>query len=164
MNARAIVDRWKAGDGFDPAALADPAVRRAIYHVIADDGAQANHGLLRAMLPIEVAYRSGQGAEASDGGDYYNNLYTCGLLLYGVGDVTDVPAMWAAKTTDMDTGCGFDVQMLVGAGVEQTLAFLRAHGHTQAADYIAECQKTGDFDDLAGWCEYARSFYLAPAD
>jgi len=35
--------------------------------------------------------------------------------------------MWRAKNINFDTACGFDVQALFGAGVEQTLAYLRDH-------------------------------------
>jgi hypothetical protein len=37
------------------------------------------------------------------------------LLLYLVGDPADVAVMWEAKHINMDTGCGFDGQFLVGA-------------------------------------------------
>jgi hypothetical protein len=162
VSARGIADRWKASGVFSPDALADPAVRRAVYEIIAAEDVRAYHGLLRAMLAMEAAYRTGEGAAASDGGDYYDNLYACGLLLYEIGDVSDVPAMWAAKMTNMDTGAGFDVQMLVGAGVDETLTFLREQGHSKAATYIEGCQSGGEFDELADWRTFARSFYLGP--
>ena len=62
--------------------------------------------------------------------------------------------MWQAKQTNMDTGCGFDVQFLVGCGVQETLAFLRDCPKPvaqQAYDYIASCKTAGDFDNLDQW-------------
>lgn len=63
-------------------------------------------------------------------------------------------AMWRAKQTNFDTGCGFDVQFLVGAGVEETLAFLARSDDpaaSKAAEYIARCAKGGDFDGRDEW-------------
>jgi len=55
------------------------------------------------------------------------------------GYLRDVEAMWVAKHLNMDTGCGFDVENMVGAGVEQTIEYLQQRGADEAADYIEEC-------------------------
>jgi hypothetical protein len=36
--------------------------------------------------------------------------------------------MWEAKNIDMDTGCGFDTQFMVGARVDETIEYLEEHG------------------------------------
>jgi hypothetical protein len=81
----------------------------------------------------------------------FENLYWCGLLLYFAGDPEDVPLMWEAKHISMDTGCSFDVQFLVGAGVEQTLDYLRRNDLHSIATYVEKCKGSGDFDDLTKW-------------
>jgi hypothetical protein len=160
MDAHDVAERWKAGGGVDETALADPALRRAVYVIAADDP-HPYHGLLRAMLATEAVYRAAE--STPDDGEHFENIYFCGLLLYEIGDVRDAPALWAAKETDFDTHCGFDVQMLVGAGTDETIDYLRKRGGREdiaAADYIAQCQATGDFDDLTGWRKFARQYHL----
>ncbi len=92
---------------------------------------------------------------------YFEQLYWCALLLYLVGDPADVPLMWEAKNINMDTGSGFDVQFLVGAGVHETVSYLQAHGNDEIAAYLQQCEAAHDFDDLPGWEQFRiEYFYL----
>ena len=57
----------------------------------------------------------------------------------------------------MDTGCGFDVEFLLGASVERTVAFLRENGHGTIADEIAKAEP----NDTKEW-EHFRIGYFYP--
>jgi hypothetical protein len=46
--------------------------------------------------------------------------------------VHDVALLWQAKQINMDTGAGLDIQFLVGAGVEETIEYLRAKSDTDS--------------------------------
>ena len=71
--------------------------------------------------------------------------------------------MWEAKHINMDTGFGFDGQFLVGAGVEQTISYLRNSGKSEIADYIHDMKGLGELDDLGGWEQFRiQYFYPAP--
>ena len=45
-----------------------------------------------------------------DPDDYFENINLCATLLYIIGDLNDVLAMWSAKRSNFDLGCGFDIQ------------------------------------------------------
>lgn len=52
----------------------------------------------------------------------------------------------------MDLGCCLDVQLLCGAGLAATKAFLAAQADPAAAEaleYIEECEQAGDFTDFS---------------
>jgi hypothetical protein len=86
-----------------------------------------------------------------------DELRLSALSLYKIGDVEDAPLLWEAKRVDFDTHCGLDVQFLVGAGVGQTLAYLKDVGGEQAlaaAKYIEDCRGTGDFNNLESHMEF----------
>jgi hypothetical protein len=91
--------------------------------------------------------------------DAFENLYWCGLLLYLAGNPEDVSLMWEAKQISMDTAGGFDVQYLVGAGVEQTLEYLRENRSNSIAEYIAKCKQSRDFEDLDRWERFRIDYF-----
>jgi|SRR5579859_1719486 len=111
------------------------------------------HDELRDIFKREMVFRGAThtGEEDNLHHEYCEQLYWCALLLYLVGDPADVALMWEAKHIDMDTGCGFDAQFLVGAGVEETIRYLRARGMDEIAAYLEKCKAAKDFDDLPGW-------------
>ncbi len=114
------------------------------------------HAQLREIFRREMEFREAlRNGSVSDDGDYFESLYHCGLLLYLVGDPADVPLMWEAKHIDMDTGCGFDAEFLVGAGVETTIAYLRENGHKEIADYLVE----EELDDLKEWEQFRIGYF-----
>jgi hypothetical protein len=66
-------------------------------------------------------------------------------------NVEDCLKIWKSKTTDFDTYCGFDIQLVVFAGVEKTIEYLKTNKSEESEDalkYIKECQKSGDFDEI----------------
>jgi len=134
------------------AELRKPSFRERIYRELHSGPTREDRNLLLRMLNLEAKYRS----DDSNDGEHFENLYWCGLLLHQVMAPEDALPMWSAKHVNFDTGCGFDIQFLVGAGVDETLLFLRGVGDTsasKAADYIDECREAGDFDDLPSWLE-----------
>ncbi|NEZ64804.1 hypothetical protein D0962_18770 [Leptolyngbyaceae cyanobacterium CCMR0082] len=142
--------------------LRSPAFREALYRHIHPQAEFAQLSLLRVLFSLEYDYRSNEDAQEEDDYKYFENIYWCALFLYQIGDVTDVLPMWRAKNIDMDTGCGFDVQFMVGAGPEETCAFLEQSeepGAAQALDYIQASLQTGAFADLKGWHEGRVSYY-----
>ena len=134
--------------------LTDPAARAEVLGGIDPDQAGVHHELLRAIFRAEAEHRR----EHPDT-EFFENLYWCAFLLSRVGDPADVPMMWAAKFTDFDTAAGFDVQFMLGAGPERTLAYLRAHGHDEIARRLTEYPELGD--DLAEWAADRRVYFYS---
>ncbi|MEM9070017.1 MAG: hypothetical protein AAGE52_16030 [Myxococcota bacterium] len=151
-------------DGHEPSAgwletdvaramLSDAKLRTRIYQAIHPAATPQHANLLRSLLTHEVAFRRRDhhlvGPENA-----FENLYWCALFLHQIGDLEDVLPLWRAKHTNFDTGCGFDTEFLVGAGVEATLAFLKASDDPDAPaahDYVRMCNDAGAFDELAQW-------------
>jgi len=109
-----------------------------------------HHADLRSILAAEVAYRR-------DGGeDYYENLYWCAYLLFCIGDLNDVEALWEAKHTTFDTACGLDGQALLGAGLEATVRHAKSIGRPEIATYLEELSVGLD---LAAWAAFRRAYF-----
>ena len=71
------------------------------------------------------------------------------VQLFAIGDVSDSMAIWAAKRSSFDKGAYIDVQLLCGAGLEETLRYLDGIGSESsqaAATYIRDCVTAGDFE------------------
>ncbi|MEV0971745.1 hypothetical protein [Microtetraspora glauca] len=76
----------------------------------------------------------------------------CCVQLFNAGSLDDVLCIWQAKTSSFDAQCSIDVQLLCGAGLEETKAHLSAanSGDASAAlDYLLECEAAGDFVDFS---------------
>ena len=70
--------------------------------------------------------------------------------------------MWKAKRSDFDLGWGFDIQFLVGAGVQKTIDFLeniKNPDAEKALEYIQLCQTAGDFDNLPKWESFRKDYF-----
>ncbi len=135
-----------------------PSNRRKLYQALHPNPAAKFLPLMRELLKKECQYR----AEQTNDGEFFENLYWVALFLYQIGTLDDVMPMWRAKHINMDTGCGFDVQFLVGQGVGRTLSFLSSLNEDEAKSahqYISECQAAGDFDELDQWLQHRINYF-----
>lgn len=74
------------------------------------------------------------------------------VQLFNAGLVEDSLLIWSAKSASLDAGCSIDVQLLCGAGLTETKAFLAGRTGDAAAEAlqrIEECQASGDFDGFS---------------
>ena len=60
----------------------------------------------------------------------------------------DALKIWEAKYADFDTYCGLDGQLIVFAGVKETIAFLEKQTTEEANKALKYIIDHGDFDDL----------------
>jgi hypothetical protein len=130
----------------------DPADRERLLAGVDPQRAGERHELLRTIFRAEMGHR----AEVGDS-EYVENLYWCAFLLHLVGDPADVPMMWQAKHLDFDTGCGFDVQFMLGAGAQATLSYLADHGHAEIAQALSRAPELGE--DIDVWRAFRRSYF-----
>ena len=112
----------------------------------------------REDRPLVLDLMDREVAAARAGGETEQARTLLGFLLYRIGEVEDALAVWRAKTSSTDGLFAVDVQLIVGAGVSETIGFLERQGTEeamQAALYLIECETTGDFADLdrhfEGW-------------
>lgn len=76
----------------------------------------------------------------------------CCVQLFNVGNLSDTLTIWVAKSSSLDAHCSIDVQLLCGAGLAETKAFLAAERFevaSEALNYICECEVAGDFDEFS---------------
>ncbi|GII33502.1 hypothetical protein [Planotetraspora mira] len=72
----------------------------------------------------------------------------CCVQLFNAGNLDDVLPIWRAKESSWDAHCSIDVQLLCGAGLEETKAYLateKSADASEALDYLLSCEATGDF-------------------
>lgn len=154
MNPQQLIDAFRASHADTPDALrnqlaGDPDLRLAVLELLLPQLSERDAPLLRWLLHV---YTQEYRASASSGDD----LYLCAFMLYRLGRLDDVLPLWAAKQASFDTYCGFDVQLLVGAGVAPTLVYLRRVNSEEAhsaAEYIERCHVA---DDIVTREEYIR--------
>lgn len=75
----------------------------------------------------------------------------CCVQLFSAGVMSDVLTIWRAKSSSWDAFCSIDVQLLCGAGLAETTAYLATNGTAEAADaldHLRRCEAGGDFADF----------------
>ena len=140
------LDEWLARHGLHPDPNALPEIRallaeqaeleRAAYADELDEDVVADHELMKLLC----------------------------TQLFGFGRLEDVPLIWYAKERSMDTAYAIDIQMLCGAGLEETETYLAANGPGDALDYLRSCRAAGDFEGFtpaARMAEYERYYFGA---
>ncbi len=121
------------------------------YQLYAYYRQQPNIAFARTLL-LELSNRYVRAY--SQGGATTEGLRLAGYLIGLHQDVRDSLLLWRTKTLTFDTACEFDVQLVVFAGIHQTLAYLQTLPDPEAAEaveYLQGCQASGAFADLADY-------------
>jgi hypothetical protein len=121
-----------------------------------EDESLRRHGLrppatdLPRIRELLTAHTALERREQGDGDTELMKL--CCVQLFNAGDLADVLLIWRAKTAGWDAYCTIDVQLLCGAGLEETKAYLAADGSEEASAALArlrECEAAGDFAEFS---------------
>lgn len=106
--------------------LQNPAYRRIAYQYIVKGDISSYRVLLRFLLQEEIGYRNALwNGDEKDEADYYENIYQCSFLLSRCGNPEDVMLLWKVQYLNQDIG-EIDVGNFVGAGIPETLSFLKS--------------------------------------
>lgn len=127
--------------------------------------------LLRFGIPAKLSDRSEITRMLEEEMRLDQDACNCSLMrllcvqLFSLGIVEDSLIIWRAKSSNFDAHCSVDVQLLCGAGLEQTKAYLsssRDEEATLALEYLAEAEATDDFNgfNVEKALEVHRSYYL----
>jgi hypothetical protein len=133
-----------------------------------DDESLARFGLmppldaLPAIRDLLVAETSKERNQQGTGDTDLIRL--CCVQLFSAGELEDTLLIWSAKKASFDLGCGIDVQLLCGAGVNATKEYLSSRSTAEALAalaYIDKCLQSGDFEDFTpeSWLQFYRSYY-----
>jgi hypothetical protein len=120
------------------------AFRASVLKALCKKFSQEDRPLIRFLLEQEILYHENTWG-------IFESIRLCGALLFLLAQMEDVGLLWEAKTANFDTMSGFDIQLLVGAGVTPMLAYLQLVEEEWAEDaraYLEECQQAGDFQNL----------------
>lgn len=93
-----------------------------------------------------------------------DDLMLAGYILGKHKQVQDCLKIWEAKKTDFDAFCYIDIQLMVYAGVQQTLDFLQNETGNESAleafEYVKECKEAGDFNNIDTYFEKGRELWF----
>ncbi|SDK12420.1 hypothetical protein SAMN04488074_104307 [Lentzea albidocapillata subsp. violacea] len=73
----------------------------------------------------------------------------------------DVWRHFAIKRANFDTGCAYDVEHLLAAGVAATVDHVRASDHPDRDEVLELLDLSLDEDDLEDWFEHRREWFGA---
>jgi hypothetical protein len=114
---------------------------------------------IREILRAAVAQeRSRQGAGDTE------LMKLCCVQLFCSGEPADIVEVWRAKTSSMDADASIDIQLLCGAGLAETRAYLASMRSEEAAaalERIAVSESAGDLDGftIAGYRAFWERYY-----
>ncbi|MGG3280987.1 hypothetical protein [Paenibacillus solani] len=94
-------------------------------------------GTLRCLLEKEI------NNEDSEDNEY---LKTLCIMLFSIGEVEDSLIIWEAKQKNFDTSCYIDVQLLFGAGYDNTINYLMTIASKEANQETNHLKKRKDTD------------------
>lgn len=101
---------------------------------------------IRSLLAQEAdAERNGRSREE-------DLALLCCVQLFSRALSEDVLRIWDAKRSGMDLSSYLDVQLLCGAGLEETKHFLSGQtgeAAVRALEYLRKCEDAGDFADFS---------------
>ncbi|WP_145328765.1 hypothetical protein [Paenibacillus xylanexedens] len=85
------------------------------------------------------------------------------IMLFAIGNVEDTELIWLAKRKNQNAGSYIDVQLLCGAGIEETIVYLEKKGGEQAHKqllYLRKCEPY-DFVDFSKdqWLSEYKAYY-----
>ena len=90
----------------------------------------------------------------------FDNLKRCAYLLYRLGHVEDSQQLWEAKNVHFDAYAGLDIQLLIGAGFDATIAYLKGRPDSaKAIEYLEACQRAGDFDGMESYERFIAAYF-----
>ena len=130
--------------------LDDARFRYSVCEVLLKTPTVVDRMLSRYILRLYIQSHGNGNWGMSD------DIRLCAFVMYKIGNVQDVPLLWEAKCANFDTFCGLDIQMLVGGGVDETIAYLNTVGDDEArkaVEYIEGCREAGDFNSLHKYAE-----------
>jgi hypothetical protein len=117
-------------------------------------------GLVPVASDLPEIRRLIQSMTADDERDSNEPLKTLCIQLFSAGIPSDSLLIYKAKTSSFDAGCYIDIQLVCGAGIERTKAFLRDSREPEAKELLAVLESIRSVGDFEGFTPKAHlDFY-----
>jgi hypothetical protein len=115
---------------------------------------------IRGILSAEV-----EREEQDQGAGDTELMRLCCVQLFSAGNPADALLIWKAKSASMDAAASIEIQLLCGAGLTETKAYLRSEGSelaTQVLNELDASEKQGDFKEFfaGSQIDSYRDYYL----
>ncbi len=119
---------------------------------------------VRELLSLQAAKE-----RAAQGRGDVELMKLCCVQLFNAGELRGVLSIWRAKTASMDAHCSIEAQLLCGAGLAETKAFLAGRSMQEAEVALRRltvCETAGDFEgfSVAKWSESYADYYTEDAN
>ncbi|MDD1519058.1 MULTISPECIES: hypothetical protein [Bradyrhizobium] len=127
----------------------------------------ARFGVAPAAADLAEVRRLIQSSIADTNRDSNETLKLLCTQLFSAGIPNDALLIYKAKMSSFDAACYIDIQLVCGAGLEATEAFLRASSDPEAKALLAmlqDCKRAGDFAGFTPQQQlgHYRSYYGLP--
>lgn len=147
MDARKIIETFESRNLIDVDPILSTAGNAGLRMALVDHcREQPNRSFALALTARFIDLRKAQPLKIS-----IEDLMLACYLIGLSNEVEDSLKIWEAKTVDFDTYCGIDIQLLLYAGLTETIAFLEAQTSqeaTKALEYTVNCMEDGGLDEL----------------
>ncbi|QHT70599.1 hypothetical protein GXP67_30070 [Rhodocytophaga rosea] len=147
MYAEELISDWNVNRQFSDKQLSS-IFENSILKIEVIDYLKVNPNREFAQNFLErVLSKRREGSDIGTG----DNIMFASYLLGLHGNVEDSLLIWRAKNVDFDAFCYVDIQLVVFAGVEETIGFfilLNTEESTKAAEYLKQCKDAGNFGDI----------------
>lgn len=74
------------------------------------------------------------------------------IQLFSMRNIEDSLLIWRAKESSFDAHCYIDIQLVCGAGLDETKDFAANRNTPEAnelLEYLLQCENSGDFEDFS---------------
>jgi hypothetical protein len=124
----------------------------------------ARFGLVPAAADLPEVRRLIRSALSDRDRDSNEPLKLLCIQLFSAGLPSDALLIYKAKMSSFDAACYIDIQLVCGAGLEATRAFLRESSEPEATELLALLQEGSsvrDFDSFTpeGLLDFYRHYY-----
>jgi hypothetical protein len=118
---------------------------------MAENELLARYGLIPVAADLPEIRRIIQSFTADNERDSNEPLKTLCIQLFSAGIPSDALLIYKAKTSSFDAACYIDIQLVCGAGLEATKAFLRESSEQEAKELLAVLQDDNSVRDFDGF-------------
>ncbi|MDQ0112426.1 hypothetical protein [Paenibacillus harenae] len=126
------------------------------YIILERFGLEPKHKYLQEIRTLLIEETN------SDNYQEHEYLKTLCIMLFSFGCVEDSLLIWNAKMKDFDAGCYIDGELLMGAGLDETINYLTGVNTIRAKELIKYLQgftSDGDYMKRSEVIEFYRRYY-----
>jgi len=128
--------------------------RANVCDLICDTLRDEDHALVQSLTEQEIL------AHENDDDSYVDdNLVLCARILFKLGHAEDSLLVWRAKNINFDTETAISVELIAGAGIEQTLAYLQAVNSPESQAAHEYFMEYGELDDFESFRRYNDEYF-----